>query len=409
MSLLQQEHEFVFQPPTLFFGTGFEYCPVQTVQPVHNGSYHWLLVSTVSGVVSIHDSLNTQPTEELIKQISQLFSPDGSTPAYTQLKCHKQLGGTDCGIFAIAYAIDILLGNEPQNIRYDQNKMREHLVNCLQSGKMTAFPRYRTIADDRQNNHLTSEDAATSSWITPRRYNLRSSQQNKVQSPSVGDPVKNTIRLSNRFSLLSHSDEKKDSSTKIIEASSNRHQVSQVVHNISNSQLSSLEMAVLEKGLNFCPSTKELDTEKLMDDVFSYCRNIRLKHHFASQNTNTEATPPPEESVVSDEERCEMKSKYRNPYFCVSSNITPPALEKYIASTKSDIRKLAKQPNKVSSNSSSSERMTLDSLKKRKDIIITKADKGGKVVVMDKERYIKNCQTQLDDKEFYETISTDFY
>ena len=80
---------------------------------------------------------------------------------------------------------------------------------------------------------------------------------------------------------------------------------------------------------------------------------------------------------------------------------------KYIASTKSEIKKLAKQTAKVSSNLSSSERITLDNQKKRKDLTITKAGKVEKVVVMDKGTYIKNCEAHLNNKEFYERISTD--
>ena len=43
--------------------------------------------------------------------------------------------------------------------------------------------------------------------------------------------------------------------------------------------------------------------------------------------------------------------------------------------------------------------------KTNEKIFITKADKGGKVVVMDKQIYIRNCETQLDNTEFYEKIS----
>ena len=102
-----------------------------------------------------------------------------------------------------------------------------------------------------------------------------------------------------------------------------------------------------------------------------------------------------------------MKSQHKNPYFCASANFSSPSLEKYIASTKSTVGKLVNKPIKSISNMTSSERATLNSLKSRDDIVITRADKGGKVVVMDKQIYISNCETQLDNTEFYEKISAD--
>ena len=102
MSLLQKDYSIIVQPPSLMYASGFEYCPLETIQIVHNGAHHWLLLSSMKGIISIYDSLNTQPTDILIKQITQLFSPDKANVSYIQHKCHKQLGSTDCGVFAMA-------------------------------------------------------------------------------------------------------------------------------------------------------------------------------------------------------------------------------------------------------------------------------------------------------------------
>ena len=102
-----------------------------------------------------------------------------------------------------------------------------------------------------------------------------------------------------------------------------------------------------------------------------------------------------------------MKSKYKNPYYYPSTNFTPPNLEKYIAATKTDIMKLIEKPSHLPSNLSPSERETLNSLQNRPDIIINKADKGVKVVVMDRHVYINNCEYQLNNKEFYVKLDHD--
>ena len=69
--------------------------------------------------------------------------------------------------------------------------------------------------------------------------------------------------------------------------------------------------------------------------------------------------------------------------------------------------KLVEKPTESSSNLSLTERETLKSLQKRSDIIIHRADKGGKIVVMDKDVYINDCKYQLDNEEFYTKINHD--
>ena len=135
-----------------------------------------------------------RPTDILLKQITELFSPDEAMPPYKQHACHKQLGSTDCGAFAIAYVVDVLLGNEPEKIRYDQSKMREHLVNCFESGKLTPFPKYRTedkIVSPTSDNKTGNPEK---SWSTPKRYNFRPRNRQKQ--------LEGNISLTNRYSPL---------------------------------------------------------------------------------------------------------------------------------------------------------------------------------------------------------------
>ena len=63
-----------------------------------------------------------------------------------------------------------------------------------------------------------------------------------------------------------------------------------VIHNLSKVTLTLLEKQVLEKGLNFCPTTKDIDTEKLLDDLYFFCRKLRLKEHFHNQKGYSETS-----------------------------------------------------------------------------------------------------------------------
>ena len=53
----------------------------------------------------------------------------------------QQPNGVDCGVFAVAFAVDIL--NEFAEIgkRFDVEKMRLHLLKCFEEEEFTLFPR----------------------------------------------------------------------------------------------------------------------------------------------------------------------------------------------------------------------------------------------------------------------------
>ena len=154
-----------------------------------------------------------------------------------------------------------------------------------------------------------------------------------------------------------------------------------------------MKLSYQRKELNFCPSSKSVNKEELIDDLFSYCRSIRLKHYFetvtTTKNSNTQTggtqkadhltSPSQLQKDKNQDEQCEWKTVYKNPHFDPPSNYSSPNLEKYLAATKTDVLRLAERTSTFSTNMSSAERQTMDSLKKRKDIIITSADKGGKI------------------------------
>ena len=41
----------------------------------------------------------------------------------------------DCGVFAIAFLVDLLFDVDPTTVKFDVGKIRSHLYSCLQSGK----------------------------------------------------------------------------------------------------------------------------------------------------------------------------------------------------------------------------------------------------------------------------------
>ena len=56
------------------------------------------------------------------------------------LPVQQQKGSVDCGCFAIAFAVSVVLGENLAHHIYNQTKMREHLVMCFEQGFFIPFP-----------------------------------------------------------------------------------------------------------------------------------------------------------------------------------------------------------------------------------------------------------------------------
>ena len=52
----------------------------------------------------------------------------------------RQSGGSDCGLFAIAFATALCSSDNPHGLSYHQVKMRDHLHHCLTTERMASFP-----------------------------------------------------------------------------------------------------------------------------------------------------------------------------------------------------------------------------------------------------------------------------
>ena len=52
----------------------------------------------------------------------------------------QQIGKDDCGAFAIAFAVHLLLGEKLEEVEFDQSQMRQHLLICFKERRFSAFP-----------------------------------------------------------------------------------------------------------------------------------------------------------------------------------------------------------------------------------------------------------------------------
>ena len=120
------------------------------IQIIHTGSLHWVCFSNANrhqelqrNDVDVYDSLNSRGNINfLIKsQIADfLYCGDfQELHAYMQ-PVQQQSNGTNCGLFAIAYATALAYSRDPTKVYFDEEKMRIHLHECIVNGKITPFP-----------------------------------------------------------------------------------------------------------------------------------------------------------------------------------------------------------------------------------------------------------------------------
>ena len=82
---------------------------------------------------SIFDSLD----DTLTKVITNIFDTSKLIMAPLQ---RQSPGSNNCGIFAIAMCMAILLEEDPSEIRFNEDVMRCHLCKCFDKKTMTKFP-----------------------------------------------------------------------------------------------------------------------------------------------------------------------------------------------------------------------------------------------------------------------------
>ncbi|XP_078692602.1 polycystin-1-like protein 2 [Branchiostoma floridae x Branchiostoma belcheri] len=128
---------------------GFARMTGKGLQIHHNRREHWVLSSYTDGQVRLYDSIGGDMTTYLQVQLYQTYAAfaDQERNVLTIIlpEVQRQTNVVDCGLFAIAWAVDIAQGRDVSSIAYDNRKMRSHLKKCLEQGRLTQFP------------HLTSQ------------------------------------------------------------------------------------------------------------------------------------------------------------------------------------------------------------------------------------------------------------
>lgn len=144
-------------------------------------------------------------------------------------------------------------------------------------------------------------------------------------------------------------------------------------------------MSVLLRGLKFTPTPDKGNDEQLSNDIAEFHRKLKLKEYFY-QNKHTQ----------------EDDSLVRNNSYFEPSKGRNQSLDEYIDVTKVIPRDDTKR--KTSFNITHNERKALNNLSKDTSIVIKEADKGGGIVIMNREFYKRKILEMLEDTSFYQQI-----
>lgn len=113
------------------------------VQVLHNDSAHWVTTANLNcpvGVVRVYDSLHCLPNQCVKNTLALMCHTPKSSLEVQSMDVARQLGLGDCGLMALAFATTRCFGQDPVNCNYDQSRLRSHLLECIEKGKLTQFP-----------------------------------------------------------------------------------------------------------------------------------------------------------------------------------------------------------------------------------------------------------------------------
>jgi hypothetical protein len=108
---------------------------------VHDSGSHWITAKYTCrrNVFDIYDSMQGIVVSKSVQL--QLKNMGREKATFSMKRVQQQLGPSDCGLFAVAFAVDLANGLDPTNIIYDQKYMRSHLVECFDRNFISTFPR----------------------------------------------------------------------------------------------------------------------------------------------------------------------------------------------------------------------------------------------------------------------------
>ncbi|XP_065682897.1 uncharacterized protein LOC136071707 isoform X1 [Hydra vulgaris] len=154
------------------------------VQVLYTGQYHWITISNVNcpaDTIFYYDSLfHGQVKDHVKQQICNIYKTKGKILTIHVRKCQQQTNGVDCGIFAIANALNILHKFDIGALSLDKDKVRKHFIECIKKRHFSAFPVCQSKSRFNEEKIITLEISCScrSNWVW---YHAKNTNLHMVQ------------------------------------------------------------------------------------------------------------------------------------------------------------------------------------------------------------------------------------
>ena len=162
-----------------------------------------------------------------------------------------------------------------------------------------------------------------------------------------------------------------------------------IVMNLSNFDLSTRELSVLNKGLTFIPTPEtNIAINTLPTSLQNLFNKMSTIYYFHNKEINAQIS-------------LYMKTNWQPPQV-ESANLK---LYYHLTSLELDnfISRIKNIP--IKNNTSIFDKKAIKNLRTNKNIVIKKADKGSAIVIMDKPEYLKKVYSHLNNREAYEKLT----
>ena len=121
---------------------------------------HWITSSSIGLEIKVYDSKfsGSELSSSLTHQLAEVYKTlktqeDDVTSLAVQIPpVQQQNGSNDCGLFAIAFALHAALGDNVEELEFDQSKMRDHIQKCFGKKYLDPFP--TTSKKSKRSNHF---------------------------------------------------------------------------------------------------------------------------------------------------------------------------------------------------------------------------------------------------------------
>ena len=114
------------------------------IQIVNCRNSHWICATSINckpNEVRIFDSMRTGDIPLSTKEVVASLMELSQTYIFlTFPDVQQQVGGSECGLYSLAFAYSLCSGKDPARLEYNQAHFHEHLLWCLRKREISDFP-----------------------------------------------------------------------------------------------------------------------------------------------------------------------------------------------------------------------------------------------------------------------------